>query len=195
MYKASGVLGEREGYPDFDFKEGYRIELKGLFKNNPNLSLKCPPTPREASARLTQKVTKKNVKPDNDFLLLVCYELSISSKDKNSVTPKIIDFQVFPVIELVEARDSRLISSNGMWFGNYETPVILSKRGKEKVKSGIAPDKSGYGRKESEGYDFNEDTNFGKMKRIPHKQLQLFLKKHDNSYIKKGDYPIPWTIS
>ena len=42
------------------------------------------------------------------------------------------------------------------------------------------PDRSdnrSYGRKESEGKDFNEDTNFGKLKRIPHPNLQAFLRK------------------
>lgn len=40
------------------------------------------------------------------------------------------------------------------------------------------PQTTVYGRKKSEGKDFNEDTNFGKLKRIPHVQLQAFLKKH-----------------
>lgn len=33
------------------------------------------------------------------------------------------------------------------------------------------------GRRESEEKDFNEDTNFGKLKRIPHPDLQAFLQK------------------
>jgi hypothetical protein len=37
---------------------------------------------------------------------------------------------------------------------------------------------SAYGRKESEGKDFNEDTNFGKLKRIPHPKLQGFLARY-----------------
>jgi hypothetical protein len=39
-------------------------------------------------------------------------------------------------------------------------------------------DLSSYGRNESEGKDFNEDTNFGKLKRIPHARLQQFLAKY-----------------
>jgi hypothetical protein len=39
-------------------------------------------------------------------------------------------------------------------------------------------DTTTYGRKESEGKDFNEDTNFGKLKRIPYQPLQEFLAKH-----------------
>jgi hypothetical protein len=33
-----------------------------------------------------------------------------------------------------------------------------------------------YGRKESEGKDYNEDTNFGKLARIPHLGMQQFLR-------------------
>jgi hypothetical protein len=61
LSKASGLLGDREGYPDFQHSAGYRIELKGAFRDNPKVPMKKPPTPREPSARLTQKVTVKNV--------------------------------------------------------------------------------------------------------------------------------------
>lgn len=44
---------------------------------------------------------------------------------------------------------------------------------------------AGYGRKESEGKDYNEDTNFGKLRRIPHEPLQRFLERHRG----KGDVP------
>ena len=82
------------------------------------------------------------------------------------------------MIELVEARDKRMTDGGGQWFGNYETPTVLSKIGKDKVAKGIPLDHSQYGRKESEGKDFNEDTNFGKLKRTPHPSLQAFLKKY-----------------
>jgi len=72
----------------------------------------------------------------------------------------------------------RMENCGGKWFGNYETPAIPSKIGKQKLKRGQPLDTSGYGRKESEGRDFNEDTNFGKLKRIPHPALQAFLRKH-----------------
>jgi len=71
-----------------------------------------------------------------------------------------------------------LKESGGIWFGNYETPAILSNIGKIKVSQNKKLSKSSYGRKESEGKDYNEDTNFGKLKRIPYKELQLFLKKN-----------------
>src|ERR1039457_3654042 len=48
----------------------------------------------------------------------------------------------------------------------------------EPYDTGPALDTSSYGRKESEGKDFNEDTNFGKLKRIPHPGLQTFLRKY-----------------
>jgi hypothetical protein len=86
--------------------------------------------------------------------------------------------KVFSIIELIEARDRRMTNASGRWFGNYETPTVLSKTGKRKIKQGIPLDTSAYGRKESEGKDFNEDTNFGKLKRIPHPALQAFLSKY-----------------
>ena len=85
---------------------------------------------------------------------------------------------MFSMIELVTDRDNRMLKNGGRWFGNYETPTILSRIGKEKIKNKISLDTSAYGRKESEGKDFNEDTNFGKLKRIPHEKLQAFLKKY-----------------
>ena len=194
LTKGAGILGDREGYPDFHHDLGYRLELKGLFKDNPSLELKRPETPREPSARLTQKVTMKNVKPDDDFLLLLCYQLTLMSDENKNVVAKIIDFDLFPVIELIQARDARMFEAGGKWFGNYETPTIPSRIGKEKLSKGGRLDDSGYGRKESEGYDFNEDTNFGKMKRIPYQPLQRFLKKHGATYSRSGNYPSPWRL-
>lgn len=57
LRKNDGILGEREGYPDYLHTSGKRLELKLLFVDNPNIEMKKPPTPREPSARLTQKVT------------------------------------------------------------------------------------------------------------------------------------------
>src|SRR5262249_10533678 len=81
----------------------------------------------------------------------------------------------------------RMIDGGGLWFGNYETPTILSKQGKKKKKDKLPLDTSSYGRKESEGKDFNEDTNFGKLKRIPHDGLQKFLAKHKLDAAKEED--------
>lgn len=176
--KHEGILGEREGYPDYKHESGKRFELKLLYADNPELTMKSPPTVREPSARLTQKVTIKNVDPANDAMLLIAYMIKASKTNPEAAVPTIIDLGVFSIIELVEARDKRMTDSHGQWFGNYETPTILSKSGKMKVKKGISLDRTQYGRKESEGKDFNEDTNFGKLKRIPHPALQAFLAQY-----------------
>jgi hypothetical protein len=177
LTKHEGILGEREGYPDYRHSSGFRVELKLLYMNNPNVKTKRPPTAREASARLTQKVTVKNVQPDKDAMLILAYQLHPQDENPTFVSPTVIDYEVFSMIELVEARDKRLRACGGRWFGNYETPAIVSKIGRKKLKNGLVLDTSIYGRKESEGKDFNEDTNFGKLKRIPHPGLQAFLAK------------------
>jgi hypothetical protein len=177
LQKHSGILGEREGYPDYKHDSGFRVELKLLYIDNPGLAMKRPPTRREPSARLTQKVTVKNVVPETDAVLLIAYQLKQHADNDLAVTPTIVDLEVLSAIELVEARDQRLASTGGRWFGNYETPCILSRRGRAKKTKGQPLDATSYGRKESEGKDFNEDTNFGKLKRIPHPQLGAFLLK------------------
>jgi len=177
LHKHAGILGEREGYPDYKHDSGYRVELKLLYIDNPDLTMKRPPTRREPSARLTQKVTVKNVVPETDAMLLIAYQLKPHEDNELAVTPTIVDLEVLSVIELLEARDQRLVSTGGRWFGNYETPAILSKKGLAKTQKGQPLDTTSYGRKESEGKDFNEDTNFGKLKRIPHSELQAFLRK------------------
>jgi hypothetical protein len=195
LTKAAGILGDREGYPDFEHESGYRIELKGAFRDNPNVPMKKPPTPREPSARLTQKVTVKNVDADSDALLLLVYELEPVRNDPTLLSPTIVAVGLFPVIECIKARDHRMTSGGGRWFGNYETPTILSKAGRKANANGIELNEAGYGRKESEGYHFNEDTNFGKMKRIPYRPLQEFLKQSGCQFAAKGSYPQPWSMS
>lgn len=176
--KHEGIIGDREGYPDYKHESGKRVELKLLYVDNPRLKMKKPPTPREPSARVTQKVTVKNVDPKNDAMLLIAYRIEPDEQNPAAAVPRIIDLDVFSMIALVDARDRRMKSGGGRWFGNYETPTIPSKVGRKKRKAGIALDTSVYGRKESEGRDFNEDTNFGKLKRIPHHALQAFLAKY-----------------
>lgn len=177
LSKHEGILGDREGYPDYKHETDMRLELKLLYVDNSSLPTKKPPTAREPSARLTQKVTVKNVQPDKDALLIVAYRLEPKKGHESLVSPTIIDIGLFSMIEVVEARDRRLIDAGGTWFGTYETPVVISKIGREKKRKGI-PLEMTYGRKESEGKDYNEDTNFGKLKRIPHPGLCAFLKKH-----------------
>lgn len=178
LEKHEGILGDREGYPDYKHASGKRVELKLLYVDNLTLKMKKPPTPREPSARVTQKVTVKNVDPALDAMLLVAYRLEPDEEKPDAAVPRIIDLDVFSMIELVEARDKRMTDGGGRWFGNYETPTILSKKGKAKIRKQQPLDTSSYGRKESEGKDYNEDTNFGKLKRIPHPAMQAFLRKH-----------------
>jgi hypothetical protein len=193
LKKHAGILGEREGYPDFLHSSGVRLELKLLYVDPEGVEMKRPPTRREASARLTQKVTVKNVDPEHDALLVVAYQLQPNAPDAEFFSPTIIDLEVFSMIECIRARDHRL-GLVGRWMGDYETPVILSALGKAKLALGKDLTLTTYGRKADEGHDFNEDTNFGKLKRIPYEPLQQFLKKHNASYTVAGTYPLPWAI-
>ena len=194
LVKHEGLIGEREGYPDYKHEAGKRLELKLLYVDPVGVVMKKPPTPREPSARLTQKVTVKNVVPETDVLMVVAYQLQPSSEQADLYSPTMIDIGLFPMIECIRARDHRLTEGGGKWFGDYETPAVLSKRGRAKVAKEIKPDYSAYGRKESEGYDLNEDTNFGKLKRIPYRPLQEFLRKHGAKCAVRGDYPKPWVM-
>lgn len=144
--------------------------------DNPNIEMKKPPTPREPSARLTQKVTFKNVQADKDLLLVIAYALMENKTKPGFFSPTIIDFEIFPVYDCILARDRRMYESNGGWFGLFETPTILSNSGKRKMNANLAIDNSAYGRKENEGKDLNEDTNFGKLKRIPYDPLHQYIK-------------------
>lgn len=195
LSKHEGILGEREGYPDYRHISGKRLELKLLYRDPKGVEMKTPPTVREASARLTQKVTVKNVNPETDVLMVLAYELRPIQSRPKFYGPTIVDIGLFPMIDCIRARDDRLIRLGGKWFGNYETPCVPSKIGRKKLKQGKDLDETGYGRKKSEGRDFNEDTNFGKLKRVPYRPLQLYLKKHGASYASDGAWPEPWTIA
>ena len=175
LRKNEGILGDREGYPDYLHSSEKRLELKLLFVDNPNIEMKKPPTPREPSARLTQKVTFKNVQADKDLLLVIAYALMESNSKPGFFSPTIIDFELFPVYECILARDRRMYDSNGGWFGRFETPTILSNKGKQKKRTGTDIDYSSYGRKEDEVKDLNEDTNFVKLKRIPYEPLHQYI--------------------
>lgn len=175
LTKNEGILGEREGYPDYIHSSGKRLELKLLFVDNPNIEMKKPPTPREPSARLTQKVTFKNVIPDKDMLLVIAYALKERNDNPNIYSPTIIDLNIFSVYDCILARDRRMYDCKGGWFGLFETPTILSNQGKRKIAANVEIDYSSYGRKENEEKDLNEDTNFGKLKRIPYPPLQYYI--------------------
>lgn len=195
LSKHEGILGDREGYPDYRHDSGMRLELKLLYKDPEGIEMKKPPTPREPSARLTQKVTLKKVEPKTDVLMVLAYELRPLLEQPDLYSPTIVDIGLFSMIDCIQARDDRLIRSGGKWFGDYETPCVPSKIGRQKLHRGETLDDSQYGRKEAEGKDFNEDTNFGKLKRVPYKPLQLYLKHHGASYTSKGNWPQPWEIA
>lgn len=194
LLKHEGILGDREGYPDFKHENGKRLELKLLYVDPVGVEMKKPPTPREPSARLTQKVTLKNVEPENDVLMVVAYQLQPNRNDEARYSPTIIDLGLFSMIECIRARDHRLAQDGGRWFGDFETPAVTSRIGKAKRERGEELNTATYGRKESEGHDFNEDTNFGKLKRVPYEPLQRFLAKHGASYARSGSYPEAWII-
>jgi hypothetical protein len=189
-----GAMGSREGYPDFAHISGLRAELKAIYVDPIDVTMKKPPTRREPSARLTQKVTFKNVHPETDTLLLVAHQLQPYGGDPEIFSPTIVNLAVLSMVECIRARDHRLINSPGMWIGDYETPVILSKEGKKMRNAGELVDAESYGRKASEGKHYNEDTNFGKMKRIPYKPLHIFLRDVGAHYCPTGDYPERWAI-
>ena len=126
--------------------------------------------------------------------MVLAYELRPLPDDRDLYSPTIVDIGLFSMIDCILARDDRLTRSGGKWFGDFETPCVPSKIGRKRSKQGDALDDSLYGRKESEGKDFNEDTNFGKLKRVPYRPLQLFLKKHGAIYAARGNWPEPWVI-
>ncbi|MGD0894589.1 MAG: hypothetical protein ABSA08_01000 [Acidimicrobiales bacterium] len=195
LVKHEGILKDREGYPDYLHEpSGKRLELKLLYVDPAEAVMKVTETRREPSARLTQKVTVKNVDPSRDVMLLLAYQLQPHRHDAELYCPTITNLAVFSMIECIRARDHRLRVSGGYWFGDFETPAILSRIGKAKKSNGLPVDTEHYGRKESEGYDFNEDTNFGKLKRIPYQPLQRFLRDNGADYSVTGMYPKPWAL-
>lgn len=178
LKKHDGILGEREGYPDYIHECGKRLELKLLYVDNPTIEMKKPPTPREPSARLTQKVTVKNVQPKLDILLVIAYSLEENRGNLGFYSPTIKDIGLFPVYNCILARDQRMLNTGGKWFGNFDTPTILSNIGKKKLKEAQELNTKVFGRKQDENQDFNEDTNFGKLARIPYAPLRSFLNQH-----------------
>jgi hypothetical protein len=195
LAKHEGILKDREGYPDYLHEpSGKRLELKLLYVDPADAVMKVTETRREPSARLTQKVTVKNVISALDALLLVAYQLQPLREDVELYCPTVIEIAVFSMIECIRARDHRLVEGGGQWFGDFETPGILSQIGRAKSATGEPLDREHYGRKQSEGYDYNEDTNFGKLKRVPYRPLQEFLRSMGADYAVSGTYPELWTL-
>lgn len=163
LSKHPGILGQREGYPDYLHKSGYRVELKGLFVDNAALQLKRPPTRREPSARLKENVTVAQIEADKDVLMLAAVQLQ---EETGVCRPVVIEIGLFPMIECIEARDKRLLAAGGRW--HHGLAQVVKKTSMSKYRSGSPLADS----------DFEKDTNFGKLKRIPYAPLQSFMRKH-----------------
>jgi len=163
LSKPSREIGERESYPDYVHASKKRIELKGLFVDNLSLNFKRPPTKREPSARLKENITMKYINPKMDVLLIAAVQLE---KSGSLCYPVIIDIGVFPMVDCIISRDKRLYDSGGKWIKNI--PCVISLKGAKKSKKG----------QRLTNEDYEKDTNFGKLKRIPYKPLQEFMKKH-----------------
>ena len=164
LSKAPGLIGQREGYPDYVHASGKRVELKGLFVDNAALRMKRPPTAREPSARLKENVTMEVIHPENDALLLAAAQLQ--EDEAGDCSPYIIDIGVFSMVECVRARDASLANRGGRWFDGV--PKVVKKSSEGKYADG----------KRLTASDFEKDTNFGKLKRIPYQPLQDFMRKH-----------------
>jgi len=172
LSKAPGDIGEREHYPDYLHKSGYRVELKGLFVDNPALNFKRPPTRREPSARLKENVTMADVNPAIDVLMLAAVQLR---EFEGVCHPVIIDVALFPMYECIRARDQRLKNAGGQWYRGVPQVVKKSSMSKYREEQTLTD------------ADFEKDTNFGKLKRIPYPPLQAFLKKHGTIGDSEGD--------
>jgi hypothetical protein len=115
----ASTLESRDGYPALLHEAGYRVELRGLFCDNPSVSLKKPCTKREPAARLGQKVTLQNVAPDTDALLILSYHLHPSSEGGRLLTPVIRGLGIFPLIDCVKARDFQLAERGELDEGTH----------------------------------------------------------------------------
>ena len=164
LSKAPGVIGQRETYPDYVHISGRRVELKGLFVDNPNLALKRPPTDREPSARIKENVTMDIIDPANDALLVAAVQLR--PDQENHCSPFVTDIGVFSMVECVRARDASLAEHGGKWIAGV--PKVVKKSSMAKFNA----------RKRLLNSDYEKDTNFGKLKRIPYAPLQDFMRKH-----------------
>jgi hypothetical protein len=164
LSKAPGVIGQRETYPDYVHVSGRRVELKGLFVDNPTLALKRPPTDREPSARIKENVTLDIIDPANDALLVAAVQLR--PDQENFCSPYVIDIGVFSMVACVRARDASLAERGGKWIDGVPKVVKKSSMGKYNARKRLL------------NSDYEKDTNFGKLKRIPYGPLQDFMRKH-----------------
>lgn len=163
LTKSRGLIGDREAYPDYLHKSGFRVELKGLFVDNPALVFKRPPTPREPSARLKENVTTMEVVADKDVLMVAAVQLQELDR---VCYPVITEIGLFSMIECIRARDNRLIDGGGRWHGSQ--PQVVKKTSQAKYRRGESLSDD----------DYAKDTNFGKLNRIPYPPLVAMLLRY-----------------
>ncbi len=163
LTKAPGHIGQRESYPDYIHKSGFRIELKGLFVDNPALNLKRPPTEREPSARLKENVKESDVNVAKDILMVAAVQII---EFERICHPVITDIGLFPMKECIQARDNRLLRGGGRWHNGI--PQVVKKTSASKYRKGEALSDE----------DYAKDTNFGKLNRVPHLPLEQFLRQY-----------------
>lgn len=104
------------------------------------------------------------IHPANDALLLAAAQLQ--ADETGACSPYIIDIGVFSMVECVRARDARLAQAFGRWFDGI--PKVVKKASMAKAVAGLPLTSA----------DFEKDTNFGKLKRIPYPPLREFMRKH-----------------
>ena len=163
LSKFRGLIGERESYPDYLHKSGFRVELKGLFVDNPALKLKRPPTPREPSARLKENVTTNDVIANKDVLMVAAVQLQ---ETDHVCYPVITEIELFSMIECIQARDNRLLKGGGRWSSSQ--PQVIKTASQAKYRKGLPLSDE----------DYAKDTNFGKLNRIPYPPLVAMLLKY-----------------
>ena len=69
------------------------------------------------------------------------------------------------MVECIRSRDKRLLDTGGKWINGI--PKVVSQKGRKKLQLGQTLMDN----------DYEKDTNFGKLKRIPYQPLQDFLNK------------------
>ena len=147
---------DREGYPDYSVEDlDLRAELKGLFAENPAVPTKETIAKREPSARFRE--SGQEIDQDRDVLLVVAW--TIQPDDEGFCSPTIVDYIALPAGDVAAVRDAYLVERGGK-FAPDGTPLRLKLK-----RDGSSPD------------DFAVDDNFGKLNRIPHPDLQTFLKR------------------
>lgn len=122
------------------------------------------PRQREPSARLKDNVTVRVVDPAKDALMVVAAQPQITEED--ICRPVVVDVGVFSMIECIRARDQRLLMA-GRWLHDT-VPQVVKKASRGKFMRGEPLTDA----------DYEKDTNFGKLKRIPYPPLQGFMRKH-----------------